>query len=686
MIVTADTSTSTKIKNPWLRMSLRLAWAIVFVILAWAYFGGLAEIYQLLRVPCAEPGMCSLRFQENPDPQAKVPTRWPGPPFGHPDRLPPEQVDVLEGLGLTLESYALFGVIELAIPLLLYLAIGVLVFWQRHDDWLGILVSFTVLGWMSQSSPLMFSFTVHNPLWAWLYLPATMLSLLLLFLFPYIFPSGKIIPRWIGLVLLAGAGGLFLEILFPNLFGTGAVVFVAVPMLGGLASQVYRYRKISTPSQRQQTKWVVYGFVVFVLLQILLSALDFFVNTNLVQTQPPLVALVYGILYDIAGIFTGLVPPLSIAISILRFRLWDVDFVINRTLVYALTTGLLLGVLLAGFFGLRALWAILLGGQQELLAVALPAVFVTLIFNPTRQRLKTLIDQRLYGIRLDYEHIHQQARKSFTEQVAGIGRYHPLELIGRGGMGLVYRARDETRNGWVAIKTIHSDSGNPAAEASARFIREAQAIASLSHPNIVLLYSVEEHQGQPFLVMEYVEGQTIASLLEASGRLSLAQALQILQPLAGALDYAHDKGIVHRDIKPGNILVEHASQRPVLMDFGIARIAALTQMTATGGMVGTLDYIAPEQIQATAEVGPQADIYSLGVMTYQMLTGQVPFQRANPGATIFAHLMEPPPEASAVTPELAPTSSDAIRKAMAKKPEERYWSAGEFIAALGGSA
>lgn len=676
-------STTTRIRNPWLRGGLGAAWLAVFVLLTQAYFGGLTEVYQMIRVPCEEPDNCSLRFQVNPDPTAEVPTRWPGPPFGHPGRLPPEQVEALGELGVSLDAYAILGVVELGVPLLFYLAVGALVFWQRSDDWLGILVSLTVLGWMSQASPLVFSFAVHNPAWAWIYLPATMLSLLLLFLFPFIFPSGKVIPRWIGLLLLAGAGGILVELLFPYTFGMGAVAFVFVPMLGGLVSQIYRFRKVSTASQRQQTKWVVFGFAVFVVLQTLLSLLDFFVNPALETILSPLAMVAYDLLYDVAGIISGMSIPLSIAVSILRFRLWDVDFVINRTLVYALTTALLFGVLMAGFFGLRALWGVILGGEQELLAIALPAVFVSLIFNPTRQRLKHLIDHWLYGIGLNYEKV-SQIHALPSEGDRGIGKYRNLEPIGRGGMGIVYRAHDDTRGEWVAVKTIHAESGQSALDANKRFVREAQAIASLSHPNIVSLYSVEEHEGRPFIVMEYVKGLSLAELLEQEGRLTLERVRELLRPLASALDYAHARGVVHRDIKPGNILVENETGRPVLMDFGIARIAAMTQVTATGGMVGTLDYIAPEQIQATGEVDQRADVYSLGVMTFQLLTGRLPFQRNNAGATIFAHLLEPPPNACENAPGLGEATCMAIQRAMAKKPEERFESVGAFVATLAG--
>jgi serine/threonine protein kinase len=150
--------------------------------------------------------------------------------------------------------------------------------------------------------------------------------------------------------------------------------------------------------------------------------------------------------------------------------------------------------------------------------------------------------------------------------------------------------------------------------------------------------------------------------------------------VAAALDYAHAQAVVHRDIKPSNIVVRENTGRAVLMDFGIAKIAAETQLTQAGGMIGTLDYIAPEQIQGAPEVDYRADIYSLGIMAYQMLTGELPFQQNNPGALVIAHLMQPPPDPRAKVAAIPAAMARAVMRAMSKKPAERFATAGEMAA------
>lgn len=191
------------------------------------------------------------------------------------------------------------------------------------------------------------------------------------------------------------------------------------------------------------------------------------------------------------------------------------------------------------------------------------------------------------------------------------------------------------------------------------------------------------------MVMEYVEGPDLASLLKQRGRLPLEEALPLLQDVASALDYAHSQGVIHRDVKPSNVMVEHITgsgqhrtSRAVLMDFGIAKsYAAATRLTQSG-MIGTLDYISPEQIQGASEVDGRADVYSFGVMAYQVLTGELPFKHNNPGAMVMAHLMQPAPDPRRLAPELPDDAADALMRAMAKSPEARFASAGEFIAAL----
>ena len=256
-------------------------------------------------------------------------------------------------------------------------------------------------------------------------------------------------------------------------------------------------------------------------------------------------------------------------------------------------------------------------------------------------------------------------------------------------MGEVYRAQHPTLNRAVAIKILPEHKGGD--EAEKRFEREAQTVAKLKHSNIVTMHDVGEQDGQPYMVMEYIDGQDLSDLLRQRGHLPISEALPILSDVASALDYAHSQGVIHRDIKPSNVMVEKTTTtgatqgvRAVLMDFGIAKsYVAATRLTHTGGMIGTLDYISPEQIQGSAEVDARADIYSLGVMAYQVLTGKLPFEHNNPGAMVLAHLNQPAPDPREIVSDLPDSAALVVMRAMSKKPDQRFETAGAFVAAMG---
>jgi serine/threonine-protein kinase len=256
-------------------------------------------------------------------------------------------------------------------------------------------------------------------------------------------------------------------------------------------------------------------------------------------------------------------------------------------------------------------------------------------------------------------------------------------MIGRGGMAEVYRAESPTNHKPVAIKVLRASLAGEE-QFRKRFMREAEVVAGLEHPNIVRVLDYGHENDAYYIVMELLSGPDVSALLKEEKRLPLSRAVDMLRGISDALDYAHQNGLVHRDIKPSNIMLDSFTNPPrvVLTDFGIAKISdAHTKITNTG-MVGTFDYIAPEQIQASAEVDGRADVYALGVMTYQMLTGQLPFQRPNTGALLLAHLNSPAPDAREITQELPRNAARAIQKAMAKEPQDRFRTAGEFIAQL----
>jgi serine/threonine protein kinase len=260
-----------------------------------------------------------------------------------------------------------------------------------------------------------------------------------------------------------------------------------------------------------------------------------------------------------------------------------------------------------------------------------------------------------------------------------IGRYHVIEQLGQGGMAVVYKAYDSRLERNVAIKVIRF-AQEPQDRFLKRFDREAKALAQLQHTNIVNVIDYGEHQGNPYLVMEYVPGGT---LKQYQGKaISFTEAAHLLAPIARALEYAHQNNIIHRDVKPANILIT-ASGQPMLSDFGVAKLLTseeTDQLTGTGVGVGTPDYMAPEQWLGT--VGTFTDIYSLGVVFYELVTGRRPFTADTPAAVLLKAVNEALPRPRTFVPSLPEEVEQVIFKALAKKPEDRYEDMEEFAHAL----
>jgi predicted ATPase len=269
-------------------------------------------------------------------------------------------------------------------------------------------------------------------------------------------------------------------------------------------------------------------------------------------------------------------------------------------------------------------------------------------------------------------------RQAMSELAPGaIVAGHRIEaVVGRGGMGVVYRATQLALDRPVALKVIAPELvGDESARQ--RFVREARAAASFDHPNVVPVYDTGEEGEVAFIAMRYVPAADLRSLLRANGGLDAPRAAGIVAQVAGALDAAHAAGLVHRDVKPGNVLVD-PENHVYLTDFGLAKHTLSTSgLTRSGHFVGTLDFVAPEQIRGEP-VGAAADVYALGAVLYTALTGEVPFPRDSDEAKLYAHITAPAPKVSARLPD-APRGLDAvIERAMAKDPDERYTSAGEL--------
>jgi serine/threonine protein kinase len=245
-------------------------------------------------------------------------------------------------------------------------------------------------------------------------------------------------------------------------------------------------------------------------------------------------------------------------------------------------------------------------------------------------------------------------------------------IAGRGGMGLVYRARQKRPDRLVALKVIAPELAADVAF-RARFEGEASIAAQIEHPNVIPVYAVGDEHGVLYIAMRFVDGVDLGGVVAREGKLSPIRTARLITQIAGALDAAHARGLVHRDIKPANVLIA-AGDHAYLTDFGLTKLTADSQgMTKTGMFVGTVDYMAPEQVDGR-RIDARADVYALGCVTYQLLTGTVPFPRGSDMAKLYAHVNDPPPRLEGVAVPLA----DAVERAMAKEPDDRFLSAGDF--------
>src|SRR3954470_462446 len=262
------------------------------------------------------------------------------------------------------------------------------------------------------------------------------------------------------------------------------------------------------------------------------------------------------------------------------------------------------------------------------------------------------------------------------EELAG---YKIEAVAGRGGMGVVFRAEHLHLGRHVALKVLTADlAGNRSFRQ--RFIREAQTAARLDHPNIVPVYDAGEADGLLYIAMKYIDGVDLGNVLDTEERLTPQRTVDLLLDVADALDIAHGAGLVHRDVKPGNVLVDNV--RSWLTDFGLTkRIASRTALTAAGRTVGTAAYLAPEQIRGQ-DVDARTDVYAFGCVLYESLTGNVPFERDSDMAVLWAHLEQEPDPPSQRVPELPKELDPVLTMGLAKRKEDRFSSCGELMKAV----
>jgi serine/threonine-protein kinase len=276
----------------------------------------------------------------------------------------------------------------------------------------------------------------------------------------------------------------------------------------------------------------------------------------------------------------------------------------------------------------------------------------------------------------------QSPRRSWIGQTVG-GRYKIEAQLGQGGMSTVYKATDPNLQRTVAVKLIHSHLSNDA-EFIRRFELEASAVAQLRHSNIVQVYDFNHDDNLYYMVLEYVPGETLQNRLEtlnkAGQRLPIEEAVKIIANTCEAVGFAHEQGMIHRDLKPANVMLNSRGQ-PILMDFGVAKMLGGIQHTATGAIIGTAKYMSPEQARGDRP-DERTDLYSLGVMLYEMLTGEPPFDADSTVALLMKHVTEPVPDLRNINQDVPEALVTVVKKALAKDRTERYQTAGDMATAL----
>jgi len=607
----------------------------------------------------------------------------------------------LNGLGVRVESYALYQTSLVILLAIGFTVAGVIIYWFKSGEWLALLVAFTLIGQGANAfGPLQRMAAIPS-----VEIPVRFVIAMVLLGLPlscYLFPDGKIQQRW--MLYVAGIWSVWLIVSvfwhdFPiNIFNRGgnATLIYLFSLLAvlctGIYAQVYRYRTTNSPVKRRQLKWVVFGATVGILTGVGANLFMTFFD----MTHPsPGAYLIADLTTQTLSVIAQFSVPVAVVFSILRYRLYDIELVINRSLVYGILFILLAVVFSGVLLGLQAAFQAVTGQDNPpTIGIVAATLAVFSLFNPTLKASRNFVNKQVFGIDFDFSEAArrnaklEKAARLPSQEVASIGEYTGLELIAHGGMGEIYKANHPTLNRVLAIKVL-STHFKEDPDFNRRFAREAKMMAQLKHPNIINIYDYGEHNGLPYIVMEYLTGDTLSNILKTRERLTLDECLPLLRDIASALDYAHGQGIVHRDVKASNVIVEplttltsDRTHRAILMDFGIAHFTGeRTRLTMTGDMLGTADYISPEQIQGNTDLDGRTDQYSLGVLAYMLFTGKKPFERNNTWAMIKSHLEEPPPDPREwVT--LPESAAMAVMKAMAKKPEDRFASAGEFIEAL----
>jgi signal transduction histidine kinase len=396
-----DSVPSTILHGRWLILA-RLAWAAGFTVLTAMYALGFLAVREVLSTVCNDE-LCTLRQQIRHTDAGEQIAEWPGPPVGYADRLRSDQVEALETLGLTLDQYGWLAALQMGIPALVLLLIAAGLFWWKPDHWMVLFASVMVATFPLHNTPLPFTLEVRQPAWEWVFDAAGIVALSCLLIFPLIFPTGRFVPRWTRWMALYEVAGAVLVTLFGNtILAVSGRAFIGVvlllPSFGvGVYAQLYRYFRVASPAERQQFKWVVVGLVGFVVTQlIVLIPLNALLTSPAVSADPAR-RLVLSAIPDTLWQLNNLFIAVTITFSVLRYRLWDIDIFINRSLVYGALIVSVIGLYMIGV----GLASVLFQSVGNTLLAILATGLIAVLFHPLRQRLQSAINHLMYGERDD---------------------------------------------------------------------------------------------------------------------------------------------------------------------------------------------------------------------------------------------------------------------------------------------
>jgi predicted Ser/Thr protein kinase len=603
-------------------------------------------------------------------------------------------------LNVSARGFAFYMIVWRVIRMLVFIGAASLIFSRRSDTRIGIATSLWLLVMGVANSTALISANVYlltktsqvladnaaitleylgafGSIWltwaGWTFIMAILL----------IYPNGKIEPRWSWVIIISW---IFISSLWSILpldsrfhplmwnFYARSIIVMGL-WIALIYTLVLRYRRYFSKIERQQAKWVFYWVALYVGVYFLYN-----ITIELLQLTTPYTPRL--ILSDSVGVIieTSIAGAIiSIAVALFRYRLWDIDLVINRSLVYGAILTISSVIFFTMLLGLQ-----LIGSTNPLLALAISLGATALLYQQTKRRVQDFVDHRIYGLRIGLNAVNRLKDVSkptveTTGQLTGyqLGDYELLDLLGKGGMGAVYKAYQAGET-W-AIKILNTDMSMDT-DIRRRFEREAAAGMALQHPNIVNVKQIGEQDDYYYMVMEYIDGQDLRKYMKQKGAVDVETAVAIITALCDGLKIAHQANYVHRDIKPANVMLRQDGS-PVLMDFGIAKLRDdRTAITKTGAM-GTIDYMAPEQIVSAKKVDARADIYGLAVMLYEMLAGHPPF-KGNAAQLLFAHIQQPAPYLRDEAPDIPPHIANAILRAMSKDPDDRQQTVTAFAESL----